>query len=82
MARKRLGEDFLYLLAIYHNMHRFGRGSLREGKTPAELAGIELPTSDWIELLGLPAEEVPAAKGSEAAPPAPSTAAARANQAA
>ena len=82
VARKRLGEDFLYLLAIYHNMHRFGRGSLREGKTPAQLAGIKLPTSDWIELLGLPADEVPEAKGSEAAPPAPPTAAASAETAA
>lgn len=82
VARKRLGEDFVYLLAIYHNMHPFGRGSVRAGKTPAELAGIELPTSDWIELLDLTADEVPAAKGSEAAPPAPSTAAARAETAA
>jgi hypothetical protein len=82
VARKRLGEDFLYLLAIYHNMHKFGRGSVRAGKTPAELAGIELPTSDWIELLDLAVDEVPAAKGSEAAPPAPSTAAASAETAA
>jgi hypothetical protein len=82
VARKRLGKDFLYLLAIYHNMHQFGRGSVREGKTPAELAGIELPTSDWIELLGLPADEVPAAEGSEAAPPAPSAAPANVQNAA
>ena len=54
----------------------------RDGKSPAELAGIELPTSEWLELLGLPADEVPAAQGSEAAPPAPSTAAARAKTAA
>jgi len=82
VARKRLGEDFLYLLAIYHNLHQFGRGSVRERKTPAELAGIELPTSDWIELLALPADELPAAKGSEAALPAPPTAAASAKTAA
>ena len=82
VARKRLGEDFLYLLAIYHNLHTFGRGSVREGKSPAELAGIELPTSDWIDLLGLPADEVPAAQGSEAAPPAPSAAAANVQNAA
>jgi hypothetical protein len=68
VARKRLGEDFLYLLAVYHNMHQFGRGSLREGKSPAELAGIALPTSDWVELLGLTEDEVPVAKGSEVAP--------------
>jgi hypothetical protein len=82
VARKRLGENFLYLLAIYHNLHRFGRGSVREGKTPAELAGIALPTSDWIELLDLKVEEVPAAQGSEAAPQAPPAAAARAKTAA
>jgi len=82
VARKRLGEDFLYLLAIYHNLHTFGRGSVREGKSPAELAGIELPTTDWIDLLGLSADEVPAAKGIETAPPATSTAAARAKTAA
>jgi hypothetical protein len=82
VARKRLGEDFVYLLAIYHNMHPFGRGSVRAGKTPAELAGIKLPTSDWIELLDLVVAEVPAANGSEAAPPAPSIAVARAKTAA
>jgi hypothetical protein len=34
-------------------MKPFGRGSVREGKTPAQLAGIALPTEDWIELLDL-----------------------------
>ena len=82
VARKRLGEDFLYLLAICHNMHKFGRGSIREGRTPAELAGIELPTSEWLELLGLAADEEPAAEGPEAAPGAPSTAPAGAKTAA
>jgi hypothetical protein len=53
VARKRLSEGFLYLLAVYHNMRTFGRGSAREGKSAAELAGIELPTNDWIELLDL-----------------------------
>ncbi len=70
VARKRLGEDFLYLLALYHNLHTFGRGSRREGKTPAELAGIQLPTHDWIELLGLNADEHTEAKSLQAAPPA------------
>ncbi|MFQ5831036.1 MAG: hypothetical protein ACE5JD_18090 [Candidatus Methylomirabilia bacterium] len=58
VARKRLSEDFICLLAVYHNMKPFGRGSVREGKSPAELAGIELPTSDWIELLDLTAKEL------------------------
>jgi len=65
VARKRLGEDFLYLLAVYHNLHTFGRGSVREGRTPAELAGLDLPTTDWIELLDL---EAPEAAGSSACP--------------
>jgi hypothetical protein len=51
VARKRLSEDFIYLLAVYHNMKPFGRGSVREGRTPAQLAGIKVPTNDWIELL-------------------------------
>ncbi len=61
VARKRLGEDFLYLLAVYPNMHPFGRGSLRQGHSPAELAGLELPTTDWTELLDVGA-------GAEGAP--------------
>jgi hypothetical protein len=55
VARKRLSEDFMCLVAVYHNMKPFGRGSVRAGKSPAELVGIELPTWDWIELLDLTA---------------------------
>ncbi|HUT34564.1 MAG TPA: hypothetical protein VNE39_13840 [Planctomycetota bacterium] len=55
VARKHLSEDFVYLLAVYHNMRTFGRGSVRKGKTAADLADILLPTSDWIELLELTA---------------------------
>ena len=54
VARKRLSEDFVCLLAVYHNLKPFGRGSVRAGKSPAELAGIDLPTWDWTELLTLP----------------------------
>jgi hypothetical protein len=56
VARKRLSKDFVYLLAVYHNMRPFGRGAVRVGKTPAGLAGIKLPTVDWIELLDLTAK--------------------------
>jgi hypothetical protein len=56
VARKRLSEDFVFLLAVYHNMRRFGRGSVRKGKTAAQLAGITLPTNDWVELLDLTAK--------------------------
>jgi hypothetical protein len=66
VARKRLSEDFVYLLAVYHNMRKFGRGSVREGKTAARLAGIQLPTEDWITLLHLAIAE-PAQASAEAA---------------
>jgi hypothetical protein len=36
-------------------MRTFGRGSVRKGNTAAELAGIVLPTQDWLELLQLTA---------------------------
>ena len=56
VARKRLSEDFIYLLAVYHNTKPFGRGSVRAGSTPAQLAGVELPTDHWLALLDLTAE--------------------------
>jgi len=58
VARKRMSEDFLCLLAVHHNMKVFGRGSVRQGWTPAELAGIQLPTDDWLELLRMTANEL------------------------
>ena len=66
VARKRMSEDFVFLLAVYHNMRTFGRGSVRKGKTAAELAGIPLPTNDWIELLDLTAK-TPRQAGGKAA---------------
>ena len=53
VARKRLSSDFIHLLAVYHNLKPFGRGSVRAGRTPAQLAGVELPTEHWLELLDL-----------------------------
>jgi len=58
VARKRMSEDFLCLLAVHHNMKPFGRGSIRAGWTPAELAGVQLPTHDWLELLRMTANEL------------------------
>ncbi len=58
VARKRMSEDFICLLAVHHNMKPFGRGSVREGWTPAGLAGIDLPTNDWLELLKMTAREL------------------------
>jgi hypothetical protein len=62
VARKRMSEDFLCLLAVHHNLKPFGRGSVREGRSPAELAGIALPTNDWLELLELTSKELAAAR--------------------
>ena len=46
VARKRLSEEFVYLLALYHDLKPFGRGTVCKGATPAKLAGIGLPTDD------------------------------------
>ena len=44
---------FLNLFVLWFNMHKFDRG-LREGKSPYEIAGIDLGTDDWLTLLGYP----------------------------
>jgi hypothetical protein len=46
---------FLNLFALWFNMHKFERGP-RQGKTPYEIAGIDLGTDDWLTLLGYPPE--------------------------
>jgi transposase-like protein len=58
VARKRMSEDFLCLLAVHHNLKPFGRGSVREGRSPAALAGIALPTHEWLDLLELVSNEL------------------------
>jgi len=42
---------FLNLFVLWFNMHKFERGP-RKGKSPYELAGIDLGTDDWLTLLG------------------------------
>lgn len=44
---------FLNLFALWFNMHKFDRGP-RDNKSPYELAGIDLGTTDWLTLLGYP----------------------------
>ncbi len=44
---------YLNLFALWFNMHKFDRGP-RKGKSPYELAGIDLGTDDWLTLLGYP----------------------------
>jgi hypothetical protein len=50
-GRKSSDQGCLELFRFLHNVHRFPRGK-RAGHSPAELAGIELPT-DPLTLLGL-----------------------------
>jgi hypothetical protein len=44
---------FLNLFALWFNVHKFDRGP-RQGKSPYDLAGIELGTDDWLTLVGFP----------------------------
>ena len=44
---------FLNLFTLWFNMHKFDRGP-RDNKSPYELAGIDLGTTDWLTLLGYP----------------------------
>jgi hypothetical protein len=44
---------FLNLFALWFNMHCFERGP-RRGKSPYQLAGIDVGTDDWLTLLGYP----------------------------
>lgn len=44
---------FLNLFVLWFNLHRFERGP-RQGKSPYEVAGIDLGTDDWLTLLGYP----------------------------
>lgn len=46
-------QCFLNLFALWFNMHKFDRGP-RRGKSPYELAGIDLGTDDWLSLLDFP----------------------------
>ena len=44
---------FLNLFALWFNLHKFERGP-RQGKSPYEVAGIDLGSNDWLTLLGFP----------------------------
>jgi len=44
---------FLNLFALWFNLHKFERGS-RQGKSPYEVAGIDLGSDDWLTVLGYP----------------------------
>ena len=59
LDKRREGTDrvsrqlFLNLFALWFNLHKFERGP-RQGKSPYELAGIDVGTDDWLTLLGFP----------------------------
>lgn len=51
-TRHHLGKDFFYLLALHHNITPF-RGGKRANRSPAEILGVRLPTTDLASLLRL-----------------------------
>lgn len=44
---------FLNLFSLWFNLHPFERGP-RQGRSPYQIAGIDLGTDDWLTLLGFP----------------------------
>lgn len=46
-------QNYLNLFTLWHNMRVYQRGK-RQGQSPYQRAGIQLPTDDWLELLGFP----------------------------
>lgn len=47
-------QAYINLFVLWHNMRVYARGK-RKGKSPFQLAGIDTPSDDWLELLGYPA---------------------------
>lgn len=46
-------QNYLNLFVLWHNMRVYERGK-RQGHSPYQLAGIPLPSTDWLDLLGFP----------------------------
>ena len=44
-------QAYLDLFVLWHNTRTFGRGK-RQGRTPFQIAGVHIDSSDWIDLLG------------------------------
>jgi hypothetical protein len=49
-AKKQVSQEYLWLLALKHNMEPFAHGK-RQGYSPFELLGVDFGTHDWIDLL-------------------------------
>jgi hypothetical protein len=47
-------QAFLNLFVLWHNMRVYDPRCKRGGKSPFQLAGIDLDTDDWLTLLGYP----------------------------
>ena len=46
---EQVSQEYLWLLAIKHNIEPFAHGK-RQGHSPFELLGIDLGTNDWVDL--------------------------------
>lgn len=47
-------QAFLNLFVLWHNMRVYDPRCKRGGKSPFQLAGIDMDTDDWLTLLGYP----------------------------
>ena len=47
-------QAYLDLFVLWHNMRPYQRGK-RQGQSPYQIAGIDPGCTDWLELLGYPA---------------------------
>lgn len=47
-------QAFLNLFVLWHNMRVYDSRCKRGGKSPFQLAGIDMGTDDWLTLLGYP----------------------------
>ena len=47
---KHVSQEYLWLLALKHNIEPFAHGK-RKGHSPFELLGIDLGTNDWVDLV-------------------------------
>ncbi len=57
-AKKHFGssqnmEYLVALFALWHNLRKFKEGK-RKGKSPFDILGIQMESSDWRTLLGYP----------------------------
>ena len=51
-SKKRFTDDFANLISVVHNMTPFLDGK-RKGMSPAQIAGVDLPTMDVFQLFGI-----------------------------